>query len=116
MGMMMGGRDTSTRAEGRIAFLKAELAITDAQKEFWDAYASALKKNLEGMRSMRASMMEMMQAKSPVERLDQHIAAMENRTAALKEIRPALSNLYAALSDDQKKTADELLTGMGCMM
>jgi hypothetical protein len=31
MGMMMGA-DTSTFTEGRVAFLKAELAITDAQK------------------------------------------------------------------------------------
>ena len=34
--MMMGG-DMASHAEGRIAFLKAELAITDAQKAVWDA-------------------------------------------------------------------------------
>ena len=28
----------------------------------------------------------------------------------------ALAALYDTLSDDQKKKADELLTGMGCMM
>ena len=53
---------------------------------------------------------------TPVERLDLHISAMESRLQALKEVKPALSALYAALSDDQKKTADDLLTGMGCMM
>jgi len=41
---------------------------------------------------------------------------MESRLQALKEVKPALSALYAALSDDQKKTADDLLTGMGRMM
>jgi hypothetical protein len=41
---------------------------------------------------------------------------MESRVAVLKEIKPALPDLYAALSDEQKKTADELLTGMSCMM
>ena len=60
--------------------------------------------------------MNMMQAKSPVESLDAHIAAMESRVAALKELKTPLANLYAALSDEQKKKADELLTGMGCMM
>jgi hypothetical protein len=44
------------------------------------------------------------------------VGAMESRLSALKEVKPALANLYAALSDDQKKKADELLTGMGCMM
>ncbi len=116
MGMMMGRGGAETRAKGRIAFLKAELAITDAQKDVWDAYAAALGKNLDGMQAMRQSMMKMMEAKSPVERLDAHITAMESRAAALKEVKPALSNLYAALTGDQKKAADQLLTGMGCMM
>jgi hypothetical protein len=65
---------------------------------------------------MRETMMKVMQAKSPVERLDAHISAMESRVTALKELKPSLATLYAALSDEQKKKADELLTGMGCMM
>jgi hypothetical protein len=113
--MMMGG-DMASHAEGRIAFLKAELAITDAQKAVWDAYAEALTKNLQGMQLTREAMMKTMEAKSPVERLDSHIAAMEGRVAALKEVKPALGALYTALSAEQKKKADELLTGMGCMM
>ena len=115
MGMMMGA-DTSTFAEGRIAFLKAELAITDAQKAAWEAYAAALKKNLQGMQAMRQTMMKVMEAKTPTERLDAHIAAMDGRLASLKEVKPALAALYAALSDEQKKKADQILTGMGCMM
>jgi hypothetical protein len=115
MGMMMG-TDTSTFAEGRIAFLKAELAITDAQKGVWDTYAAALKKNLQGMQAMRQTMGKVMEAKTPVERLDAHIAAMDGRLASLKEVKPALAALYGALSDEQKKKADQILTGMGCMM
>ena len=112
---MMGGSNPAY-AEGRIAFLKAELSITDQQKDAWDAYAAAIKKNLAGMQSMRETMMKVMQAKSPVERLDAHIAAMESRVVALKGLKPPLADLYAALSDEQKKKADALLTGMGCMM
>ena len=115
MGMMMGA-DTSTFAEGRIAFLKAELAITDAQKAVWETYAAALKKNLQGMQAMRQTMMKVMEAKTPVERLDAHIAAMDGRLASLKEVKPALAALHTALSEEQKKKADQILTGMGCMM
>jgi LTXXQ motif family protein len=110
---MMGG---TAHSEGRIAFLKAELAISDQQKAAWEVYAAGLKKNLEGMQGMRQTMMKVVQAKSPVERLDAHIGAMDNRVTALKGLKPALANLYDSLSDDQKKKADELLTGMGCMM
>ena len=113
--MMMGG-DMASHALGRIAFLKAELGITDAQKAVWDAYAAALSKNLDGMQATRAAMMKAMEAKSPVERLDSHLAAMEGRVAALKEVKPALGALYAAFGAEQKTKADALLTGMGCMM
>ncbi len=119
MGPMMGmamGAEMPTHAEGRIAFLKAELGITDAQKTVWDAYAAALTKNLQGMQAMRAAMRKVMEAKSPVERLDAHVAGMDGRLASLKEIKPTLTALYAALSDEQKKKADQILTGMGCMM
>jgi hypothetical protein len=116
MGMMRGDSDMPMFAAGRIAFLKAELGITDAQKSAWDTYAEALKKNLQSMQGMHKAMTAAWQAKSPVERLDAHISAMESRLAALKDVKPALATLYAALSDEQKKKADALLTGMGCMM
>ncbi|MBL8566262.1 MAG: Spy/CpxP family protein refolding chaperone [Hyphomicrobiaceae bacterium] len=111
---MMGGG--TSHAEGRIAFLKAELAITEAQNAAWEAYAAQIRKNLTGMQDMQKTMMSMMDAKSPVERLDVRIAMMEKRTLALKEIKPALAALYTGLSADQQKKADQLLTGMGCMM
>ena len=69
-----------------------------------------------GMMGGSCPMMGMMQGASPVERLDRNITAMEGRLQALKEVKPALAALYSALSDDQKKKADGLLTGMGCMM
>jgi hypothetical protein len=116
MGMGMGGGGGSTHAAGRVAFLKAELEITDAQQAAFDAYAAALKKNLESMHAMRGGMMKKMMGGSAPDRLDARIGAMEKRLSALKEIRPALDKFYATLSDAQKKKADEMLMGMGCMM
>jgi hypothetical protein len=68
------------------------------------------------MQAMRQSMMAARSEKTPVARLDAHIKTMEGRLQALKNVKPPLGALYGALSDDQKKRADELLTGMGCMM
>ena len=119
MGAMMGmagNDDSQSFAEGRVAFLKAELAVTDAQQGVWTAYADAVRKNLANMQGMHAKMQDMMSAKTPVARLDAHIAAMDGRLGALKEMRPALGALYDALSAEQKQKADGLLTGMGCMM
>ncbi len=115
MGMMMGG-EPSDFATGRVAFLKAELAITDAQKAVWDAYAAALRKNLQGMQAMRGNMMAMMAAKTPVERLDSHIALMDAHVGSLKEMRPVMVALQASLSPEQKAKADQILSGVSCMM
>jgi hypothetical protein len=115
VGMMMDA-DMSTFGQGRTAFIKAELAITDAQKGVWDAYASAIQHNFESMTAARKTMMAAMDGKTPVERLDAHTTAMEGRVKALKEIKPALTALYEALTADQRKKADEVLTGMACMM
>jgi len=117
MGAMMGkGGMMGMHSEGRVAFLKAELGITDAQKDAFEAYAAALRKNLGNMQAMHEGMLKMRDAKTPVERLDTHIGLMEGRLAALKEVKAPLSALYTSLSDEQRKKADDLLTGMGCMM
>jgi hypothetical protein len=116
---MMGaaaGSGTSAFAAGRLAFLKAELAITDTQKDVWDAYAATIKSNLANMQGLWQTMHATAAAGSPTVRLDARISAMESRIAALKEVKPALEKLYAALSDEQKGKADEILTGIGCMM
>ncbi len=115
MGMMMGATENSF-AKGRVAFLKAELEVTAAQSAAFDAYSEALKDNLQSMHAMRQSMMDAMSAKSPVERLDTHLTMMETRIDSLKAIKPKLEAFYATLSDEQKKKANQLLTGMGCMM
>jgi hypothetical protein len=99
----------------RIAFLKAELAITDGQKAPFDAYAAVLKDNLQNMRDMRQSMMGTMSAKTPVEHLDAHLAMMQGRVASLSDVKPKLEALYTALNATQKTKANKLLTGMGCM-
>jgi hypothetical protein len=116
MGNMMGGGDMPAFTDGRVAFLKAELGITDAQNGAWDAYAAALKKNLMGMHGMRETMITAMSATDPTKRLDAHLTAMESRVASLTEVKPALAKLYGVLTDVQKKKADQILTGMGCMM
>jgi hypothetical protein len=114
MGGMMGGG--STFAEGRIAFLKAELGITEAQTAAWSSFAEAVRKNLQNMQDMHKSMMKAMGAATPIERLDEHITAMEGRLTALKDLKAPLTAFYSALDETQKKKADELLTAMGCMM
>jgi len=110
---MMG--DYGPMTEGRLAYMKAELGITDAQKTEWDSYASALKSRVTTMQGMHTAMIEAMKSGNAIQRLDARINAMESMVESLKAERPAIDALYKTLSDDQRKKAD-LLLGMGCCM
>ena len=102
--------------DGRLAYLKGELEITDAQEPAWDGYVSAVKGRVEAMKSLRETMPDAMEKGTAIERIDARIAGMEAMLAAMKAMKPATEALYAVLSDDQKKVADELIgTDCGAM-
>lgn len=111
-GMMMG---QGPMMEGRLAYLKAELGITDTQAAAWDGYVSAVKARGDTMQSMHATMMQAMQSGTAFARMDAHAAAMQSMMDSMKSLKPATEALYKVLGDDQKKKADMLL-GMGCCM
>ena len=116
----MSGMATIDRVEGRIAFLRTELKITDAQNAAWNAFAVALRANAKSLGEVRASIMP--QAGAAQQSLIDRVALQEKWLAARLEgtraIKSALTNLLGTLSDDQRKTAEELLgphLGLGMM-
>lgn len=113
----MGGPDF---AEGRLAFIKAELGITDKQQAAFDAFAKVVKSHAEGRDERHQAIMQAMtEAQTPLDRLGARIAMMEVRVGMMKEMKSALDKLYGTLTDEQKQKADFLLPGMGgmrCMM
>jgi hypothetical protein len=105
----------SEHAEGRIAFLKAELGITEAQLPQWNAFADALRTSAKTMRTAMGNMQGGMPEGLPA-KLDAMTAMMTARLEALKTTAAATKALYAVLTDAQKKTADELvMSPMGGM-
>ena len=120
-GAGMGGMAMIDHVEGRIAFLRTELKITDAQNAAWNTFADALRANAKSLAEVRTSMMPQQGAASQtlVDRLsvqEKWLAASLEGTRAIKS---ALTNLIGSFSDEQKKAADELLAphmGMMAMM
>ena len=125
MGMMdrgMDGMATIDRVEGRIAFLRAELKITDAQADTWNGFADALRTNARKLAEVRASMTpepgDGQPASALAARLDQQEQWLAARLDGTKAMKSTFVKLNEVLSDDQKKTANDLLTphmGMGAM-
>lgn len=117
MGMMrrsggdgMGGMDTIDHVEGRIAFLRTELKITDAQASAWNAFADALRTNAKALGELRASMMSQGSgSESLVDRLTLQEKWLSVRLEGIRAMKSALTNLAGSFSDEQKKTANEVL-------
>jgi hypothetical protein len=111
------GMDTIDHIEGRVAFLRTELKITEAQQPAWNAFADALRANAKTLGEMRGSMMSQQGAGAGlVEKLafqEKWLAARLEGTRAMKS---ALTNLVSTFSDEQRKTADELLAPQMGMM
>ena len=97
--------------EGRLAFLKTELKITDAQLPLWDAVADVIRANARSMGSMAEGMMGSTQTAALPDRLAAREKMMSAHLEVLRKFKAAIDPLYAAFSDEQKKTADELLMG-----
>ena len=115
MGMchaMMGQGDLKAMVEGRLAYVKTALGITDDEAAAWKAYEDASRANVQNMQSAHQAMMTAMQSGSATERMQSHITMMQARLDALKALRPVTEALYKALTSEQQKKADALL-GMG---
>jgi hypothetical protein len=126
MGMMgpgVGGMATIDRVEGRIAFLRTELEITDAQASAWNSFADALRANAKKLAEVRASMLPkpgdaQPKASTLAERLDLQEQWLLARLDGIRAMKSAFAKLNETLSDDQKKTANDLLVphmGMGML-
>jgi len=108
----------TSHIEGRLAFIKAELKITEAQEALWKAYAAAARDNGNAMATHCSTMMDQRGTSSvPLpERLDQHEQLMAAQLDTIRSMNKALKPLYAALDDGQRKVADELFwSHMGMM-
>lgn len=103
--------DFTARAEGRIAYLKAELKITAAQQAAFDRYAQVIRDNaaatqkaFQDMRGQRGQN----QNTSAMERVEQRAKMAQLRDQQQQAYLAAFRPLYGSLSADQKKVADDL--------
>jgi len=106
----------SERAEARLAYLKTALKITDAQQPQWDAFADMLRKQAreadQRVQALRTEAAGREKGAQPtaIERMERGQARLAAASARLNETLSAAKPLYAALSAEQQKIADELLT------
>lgn len=122
MGAMGGPSATGApgmvdRIAGRIAFVKAELKITDAQLPAWNAFAGALQANAAKLNDLMAKMRQMGGTQPTLsQRLDNQEQALAARLDGVRAVRTAFAGLLGVLTDEQKKVAEEIVPFHGGLM
>jgi hypothetical protein len=111
--------DRGQRMEARIEQLKTTLKITDAQLPQWNAFADTLRKQARaGSDRMKARQASTEKGAKPapvtaIEQLERRKAHLAQASARMDEVLATARPLYAALSPEQKKIADDLMAKRG---
>ena len=104
------------RIEGRLAFIRTELKITEAQTPAWNQLAEAIRTAAKNQNErMKAILSRQERAKTLPERLDAHEQLLSARLDETKQIKGSLNALYAVLSQEQKEEADDIVLPMAGM-
>lgn len=124
--MSMDAMNCMGMSDARIAAVKAELKLTDAQLPLWNAFLAAVETNKQAMQQRMGMMqgagagqgmgpgggMMMMMSSGPLpKRLAQHETMMAAHLDALRQVEAAVTPFYDSLTPDQKTEADRLLCG-----
>jgi hypothetical protein len=95
--------------ERQLSDLHKRLNITQAQQPQFDAFAQVIRQNAQEMNSMMGQ--EQPQKKTTaVEDLKTSAKMAQAEADGLKKLVPAMEALYASLSDQQKRIADQVFS------
>ena len=99
------------RVEGQLAYFRAELRITDVQAQTWNAFADAVRAQAERLRQATQQAITSATEPGPVsQQMERRIGLLSTHLEAMRAISAAATPLYAALSEEQRRTADELMS------
>ncbi len=100
--------------EGGLAYLKTELKLTDQQQGAWNGFADAYRAATQKTAKMCAASEAAGADHSAHQGVVGHLAMMERHMSdhleSIRALKAAIDPLYAALTDEQKKTADHVIT------
>lgn len=102
----------TSRVQARIADLHAKLHITAEQDPQFKTMADVMSANAEALQALLQRRAQDKET-SAVASMSWYERLVDAHADALKKFVPAFDQLYASLSDEQKKTADEMFARFG---
>jgi hypothetical protein len=96
------------RAELRIKDMHAKLKITTAEEDQWAKVAAVMRDNAKTMDTLTQARVDHAKDMTAVDDLKSYGEIAEAHAAGIKKLTPVFADLYASMSDAQKKEADTL--------
>src|SRR5262245_9639114 len=105
--------DLGARVEGRLAYSKALLGITDSEAAAWKAYEDVSRANVRSLEAAQRAMIDAERTGAVIDRMHAQTAMMQAQLDARKALQPATEALYKALTPEQRDRADAVLLLLG---
>jgi len=102
------GETMQSLAERRITELHSRLQITLQQTEQWNQFAQVMRDNAAEMDRNYRQRADRLNAMSAVDNLQSYAELEQQRAQEIQKLVPAFQTLYGALSDQQKREADQM--------
>lgn len=103
------GEGSDARLAGMLAYAETRLGITDEQQAAWDAFEQQVTTSTGPMDQLCEQIGTAEQPTTLPERMARFEQVAEAGLAQLREIRPAVETLYAELTPEQQRIADDLM-------
>jgi protein CpxP len=102
------GETMQSLVERRITDLHGKLHITSQQSQPWDQFAQVMRDNAREMDEVYKQRAEKLGSMSAVDNMQSYAQIEQQRAQDVQKLVPAFQSLYTSLSDQQKKTADQI--------
>jgi hypothetical protein len=96
------------RTELRIKDMQAKLKVTTAQAEQWNKVAQVMRDNAKIMDALTQARVDRAKEMTAIDDLKSYGEIAEAHADGIKKLTPVFADLYAGMSDAQKKAADQL--------
>jgi hypothetical protein len=105
--------DLQAKVEGRLAYAKTLLGITDEQAAAWKAFADVSRADVQSLEAAHQATIIAERLGSDIDRMHAQIGEMQAQLDARKALQPATETLYKALTPDQQERANAVLLLLG---
>jgi protein CpxP len=103
-----GAKHAADRSEKRIKELHDQLRITAAQEPLWNNVAQTMRANGQAIRASMTDRSTRLKTMTAVDDLKSYQVVADEHSAGLKRLIPAFEALYASMTPEQQKHADQV--------